>query len=274
VIIGSQLRLRERPWMVISVAAALLLAGLAIFGQSMAPHDPIAIDLSSALAPPDKSHWLGADQLGRDVLSRVLAGAQASLLASALITMIAIFCGGLLGYVAGFYGGWLDGLSMRIFDVLMAFPGILLALVAVVVLGPGLWTAVVAVGISEIPPVARLARSVMLSARESAYVDSARLAGASELQVLTAHLIPNCTVPLLIQASLIAADAVLIVAGLGYLGVGAQPPTPEWGYMLSDSQLYLAQAPLLAVVPGIAILLSALIFNLLGDQLRVALNPA
>jgi ABC-type dipeptide/oligopeptide/nickel transport system permease subunit len=134
VIIGSQLRLRERPWMVISVAAALLLAGLAIFGQSMAPHDPIAIDLSSALAPPDKSHWLGADQLGRDVLSRVLAGAQASLLASALITMIAIFCGGLLGYVAGFYGGWLDGLSMRIFDVLMAFPGIMLALVAVVVL--------------------------------------------------------------------------------------------------------------------------------------------
>ena len=243
---------------------------LALFGRFVSPYDPIAIDLKNALMGPRASYWFGTDELGRDVLSRVLSGARTSLVASGSIVVIAVIIGGGSGFASGFVGGLVDAVYMRMLDVVMAFPGLLLALVGVTVFGPGLATAVVAVGISEVPAVARLARSVMLTAREQPYVESARLAGASELAVLLRHLVPNCVGPLVVQASLIAADSVLIVAGLGYLGLGAAPPTPEWGAMLSESQVYLPVAPYLAVFPGAAILLTALAFNAAGERLRVA----
>ncbi|GAA0712242.1 ABC transporter permease subunit [Dactylosporangium roseum] len=245
------------------------MALLAAFGGLLAPKDPNEQDLSNAFCSPSQACPLGTDQLGRDYLSRLLDGAHTTLGTCLLIMLIGVVVGGLLGFAAGFLGGWFDVLLMRCADMIMVFPGILLALIAVAIAGPGLKTAIIAVAISEVPPTARLARAAMLTCREQLYVDSARVAGARGGVLLVRHLVPNAIGPLLSQASLIAADAILIVAGLGYLGLGAQPPTAEWGAMLSDSQNYIDTAWYLMAAPALAILLAALMFNVIGERIRL-----
>lgn len=251
-------------WAVLAVFALL-----GVLGSVLAPQDPTKQDLSNALCAPSRGCPLGTDQLGRDYLSRMLDGAHTTLGACLLIMLLGVTIGGTLGFVSGFLGGWFDVVLMRCADMIMVFPGILLALIAVAIAGPSLRTAIIAVAISEIPPTARLARSAMLTCREQLYVDSARMAGATGPGLLLRHLIPNAMGPLIAQGSLIAADAIIIVAGLGYLGLGAQPPAAEWGQMLSEGQLYLDSAWWLAGVPGIAILGTALTFNVIGERIRL-----
>lgn len=250
----------------------LALVVLALFGERLAPHDPDQLNLSVALQPPSSAHPLGTDQLGRDYLSRLLAGAQTTLSTGLIIALIGTVGGSLVGFTAGYLRGTFDAILMRIMDVVMVFPGILLALIGVAILGPGTSTAIVAVGVSMIVPVARVARATMLKLREESLVESARMAGAGHVAILFQHLIPNGLVPVVVQGSLIAADAILIVAGLGYLGLGAQPPAAEWGVMLSESQAHLSSALYLAVFPGVAIVCAALGFNVIGDRLRSRLE--
>lgn len=259
---------RARTLTVLKVLALLGIGLLALLGGQLAPHDPFEQNLSNAFCAPSLDCLLGTDQLGRDYLSRILDGARTTLGTCLLIMAIGVTAGGLLGFTAGFIGGLFDIIVMRIADIIMIFPGILLALLAVAILGPGLETAIIAVAISEIPPTARLARAAMLTTREQLYVDSARMAGSRGIGLLVRHLIPNAIGPLLSQASLIAADAILIVAGLGYLGLGAQPPMAEWGSMLSESQGYMDSAWYLTAAPAVCILLSALMFNLIGERIR------
>lgn len=251
----------------VSVAAVLFVL-LGILGQYISPHEATQQDLSSVLNPPSKEHWLGTDQLGRDTLSRVLQGARLSLVVGSVAIGIAGLVGSSLGFVSGFVGGVLDEILMRFVDTLMAFPGLLLALIAVTVLGPGLTTAAIAVGITQVPSVARIARAAILSERERLYAEAAAALGATPPRVLIRHLIPNSLGALVAQLSLMLAEAILIIAGLGFLGLGAQPPTPEWGIMLSESRLYMWQSPWVAVFPGVAISLFVLTFNMLGDSLR------
>lgn len=248
------------------IAFVALLAALALLGGTLAPQDPNAVHLSEALQGPSWAHPMGTDKLGRDYFSRMLTGARTTLGTGILIALIATVGGSLIGFTAGWVGGRVDGALMRVLDVVMVFPGILLALIGVAVLGPSTSTAVIAVGLTMIVPVARVARATMLKLREEPLVESARMAGAGDVAVVFAHLVPNALVPIIVQGSLIAADAILIVAGLGYLGVGAQPPTAEWGVMLSESQSALSTGLHLAIFPGVAILVAALAFNLVGDR--------
>jgi len=250
----------------------LLFLATAIFGPGIAPYSPDAIDLSATLQPPSAQHMVGTDALGRDVFSRLLYGARVSLSVSIMVVLIGGIAGATIGYLSGFLKGKTDALLMRTIDTLMAFPGILLALMIITVLGPGLYTAMVAVGISQIPMVARIARSSILIAGNEQYASAAYSIGAPRRRILFHHLIPNSLTPVIVQLALIAGDAILIASGLSFIGLGAQPPTPEWGAMLSESRLYLWQAPWLAIAPGLAILLAVLAFNLLGDALRLVLD--
>lgn len=255
-----------------AVASTAMFLLIGLLGAQVTPYDPLAQDLNGVLQPPSVTHPFGTDQLGRDVLSRVLAGARVSLQVSAIVVAIGGIAGVLLGFGSGYLGGLFDEIVMRIIDTMMAFPGILLALAFVTVMGAGIRTAIISVGITEVALIARVARSAMLSAKEDLYVEAARSIGVPNTRIVARHLTPNCMSPVIVQLALIAADAILIAAGLSFLGLGAQPPTPEWGIMLSDSRVYLWQAPHLAVFPGAAILLAALTFNLLGDSLRRALD--
>lgn len=246
---------------------------LALFaGSWLTPRDPFKQDLSSALLPPSTHHLFGTDQLGRDVLSRVLYGARVSLGASFVAIVLAGGVGVVTGFASGFVGGAFDNVMMRLLDAMMAFPGLLLALCAVVILGPGLLTAPIAVGITQIPIIARLARATILSEKTKLYVESGVAIGCSSWTLLVRHLAPNSLMPIVVQLSLMVADTVLAIAGLGFLGLGAQPPTPEWGVMLGESRLYLWQAPHLAIFPGLAVCSLALTFNLLGDSLRKTMD--
>lgn len=260
--------IRRRRIHPIVLCAALVFIVVGALGQQMSPYDSTQQDLTAVLQSPSKEHWLGTDQLGRDLLSRVLHGARLSLVVGAVAIGIAGVLGSTLGFISGFVGGMLDEVLMRVVDTLMAFPGLLLALIAVTVLGPGLTTAAIAVGVTQIPTVARIARATILSERERPYVEAATALGSRRSRLLAVHLIPNSLGPLIAQLSLMLAEAILIIAGLGFLGLGAQPPTPEWGIMLSESRIYMWQSPYVAIFPGIAISLFVLTFNMLGDSLR------
>lgn len=254
------------------LAVAVLVVATSLWGYMLWPRDPLMQNLSSAMRPPSVEHPFGTDQLGRDVLSRVLRGAHVSLVVSLIAIGIASIGGTTLGFVSGFFGGVFDDVIMRVIDGMMAFPGLLLALFAVTILGPGLVTAQIAVGISQMPLIARIARSAVLTEKEKLYVEAGTAVGASSMRVLTRYVAPNSLGPLVVQISLMVADTILVIAGLGFLGLGAQPPTPELGSMLSESRLYMWQAPHLAVFPGIVICGLALTFNALGDVLRRRLS--
>jgi peptide/nickel transport system permease protein len=246
---------------------------LALIAPLILPHDPYRQRLILALEPPSAMHWLGTDEHGRDILSRILAGAQVSLFISLATVILSLTFGGALGLLAGYYGAWVDSLIMRVMDVLLAMPGVLLAITVIAILGVGLENVILAVALASVPVFARLARASTLSVRESEYVTAARVVGVSDTRMLVSHVLPNITAPLIVMSTTRIAAVILTASGLSFLGLGAQPPSPEWGAMLSAGRSHLTSNPHVAVSPGIAIMLVVLGFNLLGDGLRDALDP-
>ena len=255
------------------LALVLLLLALAAFAGVVAPYDPYDQDLSAALTPPGAEHWFGADQYGRDMLSRVLHGTRYALFAILVADGLALLLGGAMGLMAGFAGGPLDAAIMRLVDVLLAFPYLLLALVIVAALGPSLLNSLIAIGIVYAPQYARVMRGQVLAVQGLDFVQAATSSGARPMRVVLRHVLPNCMGPVLVLATLQAGSVVVETAGLSFLGLGAQPPSPDWGALLSDGHSYFLSAWWIATFPGLAILLSVLGFNLLGDALRDQADP-
>jgi peptide/nickel transport system permease protein len=266
-------RLRRNPGAMIGLVILTLLVVAAIVAPLLTSYDPIKQQMANAFQAPDAQHWLGTDQFGRDILSRILYGSRISLRIGLVSVGIAASIGILLGLVAGYYGGWSDILISRFIDLLLAFPGILLALVIVSVIGPSLFNVMVAVGISATPSYARLVRGAVMAARENVYVEAARATGAKDRTIILKHILPNVLAPVIVLSTLGIAGAILSGAALSFLGLGAQPPTPEWGAVLSDGRNYLRQAWWISTFPGLAIMVTVLSVNLLGDGLRDALDP-
>ncbi|HEX4898639.1 MAG TPA: ABC transporter permease, partial [Candidatus Limnocylindrales bacterium] len=234
---------------------------------------PNAQDLSISLQFPDGEHLLGADKLGRDVWARIVYGAQPTMLGAFVVILISGAIGIPLGLVAGYYGGRIDGAIMRVLDALLAFPALLLAILVVATFGRGLFTVVVALGVIYVPAMARLVRSVTLVQRSLAYVDAARVLGFSDRRIIFRHILPNLVAAVVVQSTIDLAYAILDIAALSFLGLGQQPPDPDWGSMLSDGRAYLLQNPWPAVSAGISIMLAVVSFNLVGDGLRAQLDP-
>ena len=235
--------------------------------------NPSALDLMNSLEGPSFKDPLGTDELGRPILGRIIHGSRISLVIAVGVVFVGLICGIPLGLISGYYGGKIDFTIQRATDAMLAFPGFLLALALVAVLGVGVKNTVISIGISMIPLYIRLVRGCVLSIREEAYVEAARAVGTRDAQILLRHILPNVMVPITVQTSLSMGTAILFAAGLGFLGLGVQPPTPEWGAMLGSARSYLFHSPHVATFPGIAIFLAVLSFNLLGDGLRDALDP-
>lgn len=246
---------------------------LALLADVIAPFDPMASNFRARHAPPSAEHWLGADALGRDMLSRIIHGARYSLLSGLISVGIAFSIGSLLGLIAGYFRGIVDTIIMRVMDTLLAFPGILLAIAIISVLGRGLTNAMIAVGIYSIPAFARVLRSAVLEKREEEYVQAALASGSNHARIVFRHVLPNALAPVLVLATMRLGSAILAAASLSFVGLGAQPPMPEWGAMLSAGKDVLRTAPHVTLFPGIAILLTVIGFNLFGDGLRDALDP-
>ncbi|HIG52384.1 MAG TPA: ABC transporter permease [Candidatus Handelsmanbacteria bacterium] len=246
---------------------------MALLAPVLAPQDPLAQDLYQRLQPPSTDHWFGTDDFGRDILSRIIYGSRISLRIGLIAISLALTGGTLFGLVAGYRGGMVDMLIMRLMDLMLAFPSILLAIAIVAVIGPGIENAILAVSIVLVPQFARLVRSSVLTVREATYVEAARALGATESRLLFYSILPNCTAPLIVQATLGLGTAILDAAGLSFLGLGAQPPVPEWGAMLSGGRELLLRAPWVMTFPGLAIFTVVLGLNLFGDGLRDALDP-
>jgi peptide/nickel transport system permease protein len=255
------------------LAAVLLGTLLAILAPIVAPYDPVKMDLAVSRQAPSSQNLLGTDELGRDILSRIIYGFRISLTIGIVSVAVGLSFGVLLGAPSGYFGGWLDIVVMRVIDVMMSFPTILLAIIVVTVLGPGLYNAMLAVGLAQVPLYSRLVRGLTLKLKSEDYVDAARALGANHSRIIFRHILPNCLSPLIVQATLNIASAILSAAVLGFLGLGAEPPTPEWGAMLSSGRLYMRVAPHISIFPGLAIMVTVLAFNLMGDGLRDALDP-
>lgn len=251
----------------------IFVALVAVFAPLIAPHDPIAIDVANRLQPPSAAHLFGTDETGRDVFSRVLYGARIDLRVGIIAVAIALGLGVTVGVISGFYGGVVDTILMRLVDIMLAFPGFLLALAIIAMLGPSLRNALLAVGIGESTGFARLVRGSVLSIREQDYVLAAKVTGASNLRIMRSHVLRNALSPIIVLATLEYPVAILIAAGLSFLGLGAQPPTPEWGAMLVDGRTFIQNAPWLMDFPGLAIFITVIGFNLFGNALQDALNP-
>jgi peptide/nickel transport system permease protein len=258
---------------VVGIVVLLLLTVVAIAAPLLMPHSPTAVDVVNRLQPPNATHWFGTDELGRDILSRVILGARVSLQVGFIAVGLSLAAGVPLGLVAGFYGGRIDDVIMRVMDMLFAFPAILLAIAIVAVLGPSISNAMIAIGIVFTPIFARVTRASVLSVREEVYVRAARSIGANDLRLLRTHVLPNVMAPIIVQTSISLAFAVLSEAALSFLGVGVQPPRPSWGRMLFDGRGFMQQAWWMAVFPGLAIFLTVLACNVVGDALRDALDP-
>lgn len=263
----------RNPSAVLGLVTLGLLLAISLAGPWITPHSPYIQDTSRKLQPPSLEHWLGTDEFGRDVLSRLIIGSRFSLSVGVVSVGVGLAGGLVLGGLAGYYRGAADRIIMMGCDILLAFPGIILALAIVVVLGPGLLNAMLAVGFSSIPLFVRLVRAQFLALRDSTLVESASAAGASDLRIIVRHLLPNSMGPVIIQSTLRMGSAILMAATLSFLGLGAQPPNPEWGAMLSTARTYLWSAPYLAVFPGLAITITVIAINMLGDALRDLLDP-
>ncbi|MFI6128267.1 ABC transporter permease [Micromonospora sp. NPDC051141] len=265
--------LRRDPLAVGGTLVLLLLVVVGVAGPWLAPSGVNDVDVDAMLRPPSGAHPFGTDELGRDVLSRVLVAARVSLQVGVVSVGIALVAGVTLGLFAGYYRGWLDSVLMRCMDVLFAFPVLLLAVAIVAVLGPGLLTAMVAIGVVYTPIFARITRAGVLAVREQVFVRAAVSIGASDLRIMRRHVLPNIAAPLIVQTSLSLAFAILSEAALSFLGLGIQPPAPAWGRMLFDGRGFVTDAWWLGVFPGAAIFLTVLAFNLVGDALRDVLDP-
>jgi peptide/nickel transport system permease protein len=271
-------RLKRNPGALVGFALVGLFVLVALFAPLIAPADPLEQDLAalggSCCPGPSIDHLFGLDQLGRDEFSRVVYGARYSLLIGVVSVAVGLSLGILLGAIAGYAGGLVDSVTMRLIDIWLAIPGLLLAIGIVAMLGPGLFQIMIAVGVTQVPIFARLMRGSILAQRENDFVLAARAVGVPRRQILSSHILPNAVSPVIVQGTLAMATAIIDVAGLGFLGLGPQDPsTPEWGTMLTDTTRYLQTAPHLAIIPGIAIVISVLGFNLIGDGLREALDP-
>ncbi len=257
----------------IGLLIILLLLVVAAMAPVVATHDPTDQQLLDRYLAPSGDHWLGTDELGRDIYSRIVYGTRISIQIGLIAVGISAVIGILLGGIAGYFGRWVDQVIMRVIDILMAFPSILLAIALVAVLGASLTNAMIAIGIVGVPQFARIVRSTVLSVKETEYIEAARAIGAKNNRILFQHVLPNCLAPIIVQATLSIGTAILDAAGLSFLGLGAQPPSPEWGAMLSDGRAALQTAPWVVAFPGLAIFLVVLGFNLFGDGLRDALDP-
>lgn len=269
---GVWRRLLRRPAAVASLLVLLVVAVLAILGDALAPYGVNATSVPDRLQPPSAEHLFGTDELGRDVLSRVIASASVSVQVSVVSVAIALVVGVGVGLLAGYFGGWLDTLIMRSADVLFAFPEMLLALAIVAILGPGSTTVMIAIGVVYTPVFARVTRASVLSARTEVYVQASRSLGASHGRLMLGHILPNVSAPIIVQTSLSLAFAILSEAALSFLGLGVQPPDPSWGRMLFDARAFFQQAWWMSVFPGLAVFVTVLACNLLGDALRDVLD--
>ncbi len=271
-----QLALRaflHRPVAVIGLAVIVVFVTVAVFAPLLAPYDPVATSWSAIRKAPSPAHWMGTDENGRDVLSRVAYGARASLMAGVVSVLIAAAIGVPSGLAAGLSGGWLDAVLSRIVDAMLACPFLILAIALAAFLGPNLTNAMIAIGVSTAPRFMRVARAATMDAASNDYVEAARALGNPPWRVALRHVLPNIVPPVLVQFTLAIAAAIIAEASLSFLGLGQQPPEPSWGSMLNSAQRFLSQAPWLAVFPGLAIFLCVLSFNLVGDGLRDALDP-
>jgi ABC-type dipeptide/oligopeptide/nickel transport system permease subunit len=266
-------RFRRNRLALLGLALVVVLCGSAVLAPWLAPYDPARQSLIEKRAKPGGKYVLGADEFGRDILSRIIYGSRVALLVGLLSALIAVAGGLLLGTVAGFTGGWLDTVMMRAIEILLAFPYLLLALAIVAALGPGALNTTIAVGIWGVPAVTRIVRGSVLALRETEYVGAARALGAPSPALLRRHILPNIVPGLIVYATLFMANAILLEAALSFLGLGVQPPTASWGLMVSTGRDVLLVAPHVATVPGVAIMVAVLAFNLVGDGLRDALDP-
>ena len=267
-------QLSRNPLAMIGLAIVVVLLLMAAFAPLIATHDPNFQNLADRLLPPGReNHFLGTDELGRDIWSRIVFGSRVTLQVVALVAVTAPVFGLIVGTVAGTLGGFVDGVLMRLTDIFLAFPRLILALAFVAALGPGIVNAILAIALTAWPPYARVARAESLTVRNSDYIAAARLQGAGTLRIITGHVMPMCLSSVIIRVTLDMAGIILTAAGLGFLGLGAQPPLAEWGAMISTGQQYLLSHWWVATIPGIAILTVSLGFNLLGDSLRDVLDP-
>ncbi|MED4227398.1 ABC transporter permease [Neobacillus cucumis] len=246
---------------------------IAILAPILAPYSFKEQVLADRMLPPSGHHWFGTDDFGRDIFSRIVYGARISLWVGFFSVLGSVICGTILGIIAGYYGRWVDTIISRVFDVMLAFPSILLAIAVVSILGPSLQNALIAIAVINIPNFGRLVRSRVLSVKQEEYIMAARAVGMKDSRILFLHILPNSISPVIVQATLAIATSIIEAAALGFLGMGAQAPTPEWGKMLADSKNYITQAPWTLFFPGMAIMLTVLGFNLMGDGLRDVLDP-
>ncbi len=256
-----------------SLGLAALIA-VSVAAPLMIPHDPLAMHLADQLLPPSRAHWLGTDLFGRDVFARLVYGGRISLRVGVLSVAISLLPGLLMGLLAGYYGRMLDTLLMRLTDIMLAFPGLLLALSIVALLGPGLTNVMLAIGLAGVPRYARLVRGSVLTVRESAFIEAAIATGCPGPRIILRHILPNILSPVMALTALDVGWAILNASGLSFLGLGAQPPAPEWGLMLSEGRGYLLQAPWLTLAPGAMIFLTVLVVNLMGDGVRGAFRSS
>lgn len=269
----------ENRGAVIGLFVFVALVLIAIFAPLIAPHSPFQQYRSAVLLPPawleggNTSYLLGTDPVGRDILSRLIYGAQYSLFIGVFVTTLSLTSGILIGVIAGYYRGWIDTAIMRLMDIILAFPSLLLALVLVAILGPGLINGMIAIALVLQPHFVRLTRAAVMTEKTRDYVTASRLAGAGPLRLMFRTILPNCTAPLIVQATLSFSNAILDAAALGFLGMGAQPPAPEWGTMLAEAREFILRAWWVVTFPGLAILITVLAINLMGDGLRDALDP-
>ena len=266
-------RFLQRPVAVAGLVIIVVFVAVAVFAPMIAPYDPIATSWTAIRKAPSLAHWMGTDENGRDVLSRVIFGARASLMAGVVSVLIAAAIGVPTGLLAGFAEGWVDIILSRIVDAMLACPFLILAIALAAFLGPNLTNAMIAIGVSTAPRFMRVARAATLDASSNEYVEAARAIGNPGWRVAVRHILPNIVPPVLVQGTLAIAAAIIAEASLSFLGLGQQPPDPSWGSMLNSAQRFLEQAPWLAVFPGLAIFLVVLSFNLVGDGLRDALDP-
>jgi peptide/nickel transport system permease protein len=255
------------------LGVVLVFVLLAVLAPAAAPYGPTDADLSLRLARPSSRHWLGMDQQGRDLLSRIIYGGRVSLVIGIIAVGVAAAIGLPIGAIAGYRGGWIGHILMTLIDILLSFPAILIAIIIVALFGPGIRNAMIAIGVAQMPLYARLIRGEVIRLRAETFVEAARALGLTERRILARHVFPNAVGPVIVQSTLNLAGAILSAAYLGFLGLGAQPPVPEWGAMLSDGRTYLRTAPHVAIYPGLAVMLVVLGFNLFGDGLRDALDP-
>jgi peptide/nickel transport system permease protein len=266
-------RLMRRRAALTGLAVVVFFIALALAAPLVAPYDPLATDWRAVRKPPSSQHLFGTDELGRDVLSRVAWGARASILAGLVSVSIALAVGVPLGLLSGYFGGFADGILMRMIDAMLAIPFLILAIALAAFLGPNLTNAMIAIGVSQTPVFTRLTRGQVLAVKHEDFVDAARAVGNPHRRILLRHILPNVLAPILVQATLAVAGAIIAEASLSFLGLGQQPPAPSWGSMLNTATRFLSQAPWMALWPGLAIFSLVLSFNLLGDGLRDALDP-